>query len=384
MLTIKKIIKYNLWVSSTIAIVVALVIIPLGLLFVETPQIPKHNNDYYKSATVKVPAGVNIKNGDPVVYDFLEDVKKTDGIVVLGTSETSNFLNGKNYYSLLNKDKGFDRTVYYIAGAGRTANMYFPLILNNPKAFDGLEIIYYINPTYWRKDLCGFDDEYFERYVDFSIVQKTKHLAKKKGVYNDFLRLNPPHFMSALSNHVIGDFKELYSDNLNSLLGNGDVIEKDAIVEKVKSSSKNKIDINDYYTSEELEELKSKINLEYNVTEKFLSGDGDFPEINQKSTYQYDLLTAFIGLCKEYNIRCTFYLGPYNEVYCKKQNPEFMEAHQQAINNIRDLLILNDVNYIDGSSLSSVTGTFSDVQHISAYGAYFTALQIKEYYEKND
>jgi hypothetical protein len=39
---------------------------------------------------------------------------------------------------------------------------------------------------------------------------------------------------------------------------------------------------------------------------------------------------------------------------------------------------------IDGTWQGNVPGTFIDVQHISEYGAYLTAQQIKAYYEKVD
>jgi hypothetical protein len=385
MLTVKKIIKNKLWVSSTVAIVVALIIIPIGLLFVNTEDVQKFDNEYYKISRIKTPKGIYIKSADPVFYDFINDVKKTNGIILLGTSETSNWLAGKNYYTLLSKDKDFDKTVYPLAGAGRLANMYFPLILNNSEAFDGLEMIYYINPTYWRTDLCNFNDEYFERYVDFSIVQKIKHLEKEKGVYNDFLRLSLPNYISAFSNKLVEDYKGLFVNKLTRILGTNEIDDKEVIVvEKQKASSKDKIDIGNYYTPEELEAERNKINFEYNATDKYLTKNVKSPEIDNSSTYQYDLLKAFILLCKDYNINCTFYLGPYNEIYCMAKNPEFIDEHRQTIKNIRQLLIENEVDFIDGTSLSNVQGTFMDIQHISEYGAYLTALQIKEYYEKKD
>lgn len=42
------------------------------------------------------------------------------------------------------------------------------------------------------------------------------------------------------------------------------------------------------------------------------------------------------------------------------------------------------MNYIDGSEISTIPGTFLDVQHISTYGAYLTALQIKRHIIKHE
>ncbi|PLX06361.1 MAG: hypothetical protein C0596_17990 [Marinilabiliales bacterium] len=64
-------------------------------------------------------------------------------------------------------------------------------------------------------------------------------------------------------------------------------------------------------------------------------------------------------------------------------NPELIEDYWNTLEKIKQLLQESDVEFIDGTELSVKPGTFIDKQHISEYGAYFTALQIKEYYEKN-
>lgn len=382
MLTIKKIIKYKLWVSSTIALVVALIIIPIVLLIIDIPDPTRYKNEYYSTSRIKIPEGIYIKNADPVVYDFLDDVKRTNGVIVLGTSETGSWMSGKNYYTLLSYDKDLDRTFFALAGAGRLANVYFPLILNNPDAFDGLEVIYYINPTYWRTDICRFNAAYFDRYVDYTVVQNTKDIAKEKGIYKKFMKLTPSQVSSGFTNELISSYKDIFRVKLNLLLKKEDTVY--VKVEKQKCNSLVKCNIENHYTPAELEEERKKINLEYNVTDKYLTESTSFPEIDTTSNYQYDLLNAFILLCQDYNINCKFYIGPFNEVYCRKMNPELLEDYQNLIINIKQILISQDVDFIDGTSISNIPGTFSDIQHISEYGAYLTALKIKEYYEKND
>ncbi len=382
MLTIKKIIKYKLWVSSTIAIVVALIIIPIILFIVDIQDPNRYKNEYYRTSRIRIPEGMYIKNADPVFYDFLNDVKKTNGIIVLGTSETAAWMSGKNYHTLLSYDIDLDRTFFSLAGAGRLANVYFPLILNNPMAFNDLEVIYYINPTYWRTDLCKFNEIYFDRYVDYTVVQNTKEIANKKGLYKNFMKLTPSQISTGYTDALISSYKEMFSTKLNLLLKKEDTVYTK--VEKEKCTSLERIKIEDYYTPTELQEEKNKINLEYNATENYLSDKTPFPTIDTTSSYQYDLLNAFIILCKEYNINCKFYIGPFNEVYCRKMNPELLGDYQNVIKNIKQILISHNVEYIDGTFISNIPGTFSDIQHISEYGAYLTALKIKEYYEKND
>lgn len=385
MLTVKKIIKYKLWIASTTAILIALVVIPALLCFIDVPQASHLNHEYYKSDKITVPKGIDFKNADSVVYDFLMDVKRTDGIIILGTSETANWMSGKNYYSLLNQDSVLNRDFYAISGAGRCANMYIPLILKFPKAFEGLDMIFYINPTYWRKDLNKFDNEYFERYVDFNLVLEIKSEAKKRDIYDPFIKLSPIFYANAYSNKLVGDYRRLFQENLNHFLNPNQKPDKDLkIASKTRNNSSQKINIDNYYTPQELENERNKINLEYNVSDLYLADNDPFPRVDTRVTYQDDLLQAFISLCQEFKINCVFYLGPYNEIYCTKMNPEHIPDYRQTVQNIKSILEKNNAKYIDGTSISTITGTFSDKQHISEYGAYLTALQIKEYYEKNN
>jgi len=362
MLTVKKIIKNKILLPSVfLALILSLVIIPLFLVTLSP-------------LSLSIPKGVQIKSGSHLFYNFLENIKQANGILVLGTSETGNSLNGNNYYSLLNKDQNFNRSVYALGGAGRSANVYFPLILDNPKAFKDLNIIYYINPTYWRNGLNKFNETYANRYIESSLVNSTKKFAQKEGVFDDFMNLGENYNSNILFSfsRAIDRFKSLYYHDLNLVLWKKTVI-------PIK-----KINIKTTYDSIRLTGLKQQINLEFNVTDDFLRKNSDFPSINTKSTYQDDLLLAFIQLCEKYEINCTFYLGPYNEIYCQQKNPELINEHQIVIKKIKDRLINSQIDFIDGSNLSSVPGTFMDVQHISEYGAFLTAIQIKEHYEKTN
>ena len=360
MLTVKSIITKNLWVSAAITFI-AILIIPIGLSF-------------QGSSSITMPKGVYVKKGNRIFYNFLEQLKQEKGILVLGTSETGNQLDGNNYFSILNKDKEFNKPVYAFGGAGRAANVYFPLILDNPKAFENLELIYYINPTYWRNGLNKFSEDYFKRYVDDGLAFSVKNKAQRSAIYNKFIKdgAEIKSYFPFITERITDNFKSFYYHNLTNLIANKIPI---------KSS---KIDIKNFYNDQKLKGFKQKINLEYNVTDEFLKKNSPFPAIDTSSSYQYELLYNFIKLTKQYNINCTFYLGPYNEIYCNQQSPELKKEHQKVVRNIRQLLIKNDAVFIDGSAQSTIPGTFTDIQHISEYGAYLTAIQIKEYYEKNN
>tara|TARA_B110001452_G_scaffold33543_1_gene25990 strand:- start:1376 stop:2458 length:1083 start_codon:yes stop_codon:yes gene_type:complete len=360
MIIVKTIIKNKLWVSSVLAFI-AILIIPFVLSFVQ-------------SSSLSMPQGAYVKSGNRIFYNFLEKVKQNNGILVLGTSETGNSLNGNNYHSFLNKDKGFNRSLYSFGGAGRCSNVYFPLILDNPKAFSELEIIYYINPTYWRQGLSKFHSNYFNRYVDSTLVYAVKEKAQRLKVYDQFMKdgVTERNYLPFLITRIIDNFKSFYYHDLDKLF------KKNNVVYPVK------IDINNHYDKQQIERFKEDINLEYNAFQWFVNTNSAFPIIDTTTTYQYDMLRAFIQLVKEYNINCKFYLGPYNKIYCNKKSPTLKKEYQDVITNIKTILTINDVDFIDGSIFSNTPGTFIDIQHISEYGAYLTALQIKEFYEKNN
>jgi hypothetical protein len=359
MLTIKKILNNKIWISGILALLISIFIIPITI----TQIIPTQ---------FSIPTGSDIRSGNRIFYNFLKTIKQKDNILVLGTSETGNRLNGNNYYSILSRDKRFNKNVYAFGGAGRSANVYFPLILDKPEFFKDLNIIYYINPTYWRKGLNKFNSSYFNRYVDSSLVCHIKDRAKYEKLFENFMDtslLYKDNF-EYLSNRIIDNFKSIYYHDLDLFLA------------RKKTDSKIKRDILSTYDSNKISSLKKKINLEFNSTDDFLKKNSNFPAINSVSNYQYELLLAFIRICKKYEINCTFYLGPYNEIYCQKVNPDLMINHRLVLEKIKKILINNNVEFIDGTKISTIPGTFMDIQHISEYGAFLTALQIKEYYEK--
>ncbi len=359
MLTNKKIISKNIWLAAFLSLIVSLIIIPIIIILINPKQ-------------TSMPKGIDIKNGSRIFYKFLNNVKEENGILVLGTSETGNSLNGNNYYSILTKDEEFNRNVYALGGAGRSANVYFPLIMDNPKAFKNLNLIYYINPTYWRKGLNNFNEAYFNRYLDSNLVNQVKYFILNQGKYKEFL--NDKQIVKSNVNFLIDrkikDFKSLYSNDLSIFLNN------------TVNKNKLKINIQNLYNESKLKYFKEKINLKFNATEEFLKKNIEFPVVDKKSDFQLQMLNSFIDMCKDYEINCTYYLGPFNEIYCSQKNPDLVPDHKQVLKKIKDLLKNKNVGYIDGTDLSKISGTFSDVQHISEYGAYLTAIQIKKYYEK--
>jgi hypothetical protein len=100
--------------------------------------------------------GNHLKYDDKaIVSDFFNSIKSNDGYLFLGTSESTSIKFGGNYYNFLNDDPGLKVKFTILAGAGRTCGKYIPIFLNHKEDVKSLKIFYYINPVYWREDLCN-------------------------------------------------------------------------------------------------------------------------------------------------------------------------------------------------------------------------------------
>lgn len=359
MLTTKKVVSNSWWIATVISLVLVIVIIPLGIIgFVEVPQ-------------TTIPAGKHVKTGSRIFYNFLKQVNQSGDVIILGTSETGNSLHGNNYWALLDQDSTLSQRFYSLGGAGRCSYVYFPLILDKPEVFDGLNVILYINPTYWRVGLNKFRSDYYSRYVDSDMLSSVASKAKDIGVYSKFMKpANASYSVFPKGGRIVNDFRSLYYHDLNLAFN--------ATSSKKVNLRTRRIDSAGVLNFSHPENM----DLASNVTKDFLATHTSFPTIDT-SSFQSEMLRAFIGMVEQYNINCVFYLGPINDIYGEEKNLSLMPDHYQTIEEIKDILNSNNQVYIDGTYQGKIGGTFSDVQHISEYGAYLTALQIKEYYEKN-
>jgi hypothetical protein len=358
------ILRYRLWIPALCSMMVIL-LMPLCLSQITLPQ----------ALTIR---GTLVQEDSRAFHRFIESIKRENGVLIIGTSETDNKLSGSNYWNVLNNEKENKHGFSVIAGAGRDPSVYFPLILNHPELFKGLRILVYINPTYWRFGLNNFNNDYFIRYVSRDVAIRARSAAKQRGLYQDFMK--PALYDSiALDNleislrdkiqFMVREFRSYFFYDFKRLLDHSEDIEK-------------KKNISFPYSDAEIAQLKKGLNLDYNVQDGYLSTNNLFPSIDIDSQYRYKVLFEFINLCKENDILATFYLGPYNAIYCNKKNPELASAYEDVLKYIR--MIVSDSGYplIDGTDQSKIPGTFIDVQHFSKYGAYLSAKQIKEHYEK--
>lgn len=362
MLTTKKVISNSWWIGAAISLVLIVVVIPVVIVL--SPQ------DF----ELEIPPGKQVKTGSRIFYKFLEQVSVNNDVIVLGTSETGKRMGGNNYWCLLDQDSALTQRFHCFGGAGRCSYVFFPLVLDNPEVFKGLNVVIYINPTYWRRGLNLFRKDYYERYIDPMLINEVRSEAKEIDVYEKFMRPAAPLPFLISGDRLVNNFRSFYYHDLRRFLFDETAMkpfEKKGFVDSTGLKSLEK-------------SLGDKINLSLNVTHEFEKTNSDFPEIDTTSNFQNDMLKAFITMVDTYQINCLFYIGPINEMYGAVKNPELLKEHYDVIEGIKE--ILNDRNqpFLDGTAQGKIPGTFTDIQHISEYGAYLTAMQIKEYYEKEN
>lgn len=351
----------NVAISSVIAVFLIGVVIPITVLTIGNVSFP-------------APAGKHIKKGNRLFYNFLEEVKQNNDYLILGTSETGMSLNGNNYWALLNNDTTLAPNFYSLGGAGRCSYVYFPHILHKPEAFKDLNVILYLNPTYWRTGLNSFRTDYYSRYVSNQTVSRVKWTAKSTGLYKRFMEpAQDFSFLPTWGGLVIDNFRSVYYHDFNQMM-NGKLQAK-------QEFSGTEIGDKGLYITQK--KAYSEVDTLLNASPKYLAKNIPFPAIDTGSLFQTEMLKEFLNLVNTHQINCVVYLGPINEIYAQKKNPSLIPQYYETLNEIKQILGSSKVPYIDGTWQGTEPGTFIDVQHISEYGAYLTAMEIKEYYEKN-
>lgn len=310
-------------------------------------------------------SGTYIRDDSRTFNRFLESIKDNNGVLVIGTSETGNPLDGNNYWHFLNKDKRVKPFFSVLGGAGRCSYIWFPTFIANKDSFSGLTILYFLNPTYWRSDLNKFNEEYYHRYNSLTLVKKIYPRVRKSNI-NEFVEPYLQWSTSVGSDEkpknklslVFDEFRSFYSYDLKNIIGNNKLL--------VKSKSYND------YSKSEIELLLSGLNLDYNVSEEYFSDHENqgIPSVDKSSNFQYKALQSFVNLTKSIGIKLVVFVGPYNGILAQKNSPEVIPDYEELLAKIRLLLEKADVPYIDGSDLSFEPGIFIDSQHHSKYGGW--------------
>ncbi|MCD4725274.1 MAG: hypothetical protein K8R63_10585 [Bacteroidales bacterium] len=317
-------------------------------------------------------------NDNPQVSEFIGSVKRNNGYICLGTSETTTRKDG-NYYEFLDQDTSLKIRFSVLGGAGRSCGIHIPMLLNHKKEVDSLKIIYLINPVYWRSKLNGFDKGYWIRYNNYAVYRKLKLNNEE---YKDILGvvepygdvLNPGEKFLFTMEYWLRKIRKPFFQDLRYWLF------PDKYEEDLFYQAEEKTGFSSFANFGKID--TAYIDSSWNVSYEFLSRKWLNPISD--NDYRNRELTAFIELCNELDVEVTYVLGPVNTTYIKKYHPPYLDGYLNTVNHIRNILLENNTDFIDATDISDVPGAFVDNQHHSSYGAYLIYLKIKNHINAKD
>jgi hypothetical protein len=339
----------------------------LGVLFPEKDLAVAESQIYTVS-------GLSTKYDDEaVVSQFLTSVKNNNGYLVLGTSETTSLPNG-NYYDFLNSDKDLEETSFSVlAGAGRTCGNLIPILLEHREEARNLNLIYFINPVYWREDLCEVNLAYGQRYLNyFMTTQPDLSEDEEAKYYSPILEyhaeLNPLIKASESVEYLLRRLFRNYNFHLKYGLLNQDWSKSAVYVSDRPSFG---------FEKEDYENRMTSIDTVFNIEESFTHKNWYKP-IDLDVDYRTEELEAFISVCKDLGVNATFILGPTNERFIKSYEPSTLAGYKTISERVETLLIEENMAYIDARDINDELGAFADHQHHSSYGAFLIYQMIKK------
>lgn len=321
--------------------------------------------------------GFNLKYNDaPEVETFIRSIKENNGVLCLGTSE-STFLEGRNYYHYLNNDPSIKETRFSIlAGAGRTCGVYLPLLLANKDIVDSLKVIYMINPVYWRNDLSTVNKEYWYRYSsygmgqDVSLEDKNSLYFSPVEEYYDELNYFERGVMSV--EYFLREKRKAYFHDLHYAFAPETFNDQFGVMSELRGDLSN----DQNFLNPDFSDLDTN----WNVLKTFHNHQW-FDPINSSENYRFRELKSFISLCKELKIDVTYVVCPYNERFISNYSPESLGGYENVMKQIKQVLELENSSYVDASDISGLAGTFNDHQHYSSYGAFLIYQKLKKRYK---
>lgn len=313
----------------------------------------------------------DLRDDNPLYTNLLlNSIKANDGYLVLGTSESNPRTKG-NYYDFLNADTSLSCRFSVIAGAGRTACSYFPLIMGNDN-IKNVKVLYYINPSYWCGKLSTGNLDYFHRYVSYTAYRKANRTDNQDA----------DHILNTNLRHVM--WTERWNDRLEYGM--------DRIRRKFYQDLFFDLDSSRFYDGLVLMRPKeaclsaasvpkpdsSRYQYALNVAKSFDVHSYTLHP-HPEEEYRYDELRTMIRLCRARQVDVTFVVGPYNHIAFEQVHPDDLPKIRQITANILRLLDEENAPYIDCSDLSAEPGVFEDWQHHTTYGAVFIYQKIKDY-----
>ena len=318
----------------------------------------------------------HVKNDDAYFHEFMKRIKKNDDVLVLGTSE-SGYLDGYNYWELLNADSTLEEQFSVLYGAGRFCERYIPSMVNNPEIWKNQKLLVIINPVYWREGLSRFSLEYHERYMNEGEVRKARSKSDRKSDFDLLFGGSGVGFMkgqmNVANNWIDKNIHELYYGRLHQFFG----LEQESIVHFTQHYPRTGLQAR---TSPELlEEAKSEVLEDYNCTQEFINtGNYLMTELFLDSEYRNAALDYFLELCQELDVQPTFVIGPYNKILTEKNGQDAIaKQYAQLYKELQSKFDTAGFPYIDATEISDVPHSFIDKQHHSKYGGYLLYNIIK-------
>ena len=367
-----KILQYIYKTSTLASNGIFLLLLALILMLIGPFLIPVYKAQHFKQQIFTL-NGLAIKyDDDPAVSDFIYSIKVNHGYLCMGTSESSD-LSGGNYYNFLNVDSSLHSRFSILAGAGRTCGIYIPLLLNHREEVDSLQIIYLINPAYWRTDLCEVNMEYWNRYTSYGMINQLKLSNEDEQKYflpvNAYLdKLNRLQKISFTMEERLRTLRKYYFQDFKYLLNESEYQKNFTFIPVYKNATLS------YHKYGQVD--VEAIDTNWNLLKTFHNQTW-FKPIDKKSDYRYHELSSFIKLCHDLGIKATFVLGPYNGRFVSKYDTKSLAGYEETCKQIKKLLTDKKADYVDASDFSFTAGAFNDHQHHSSYGAFLIYQKIK-------
>ncbi len=318
-------------------------------------------------------------NDQPHVSEFLLSVKKNDGYICMGTSESTTQRDG-NYYNFLDQDTSYPNRFSILGGAGRTCGLHMAMLLNHREEVDSLRLIYFINPVYWRSELKGFRKSYWIRYLNYgsllNTLKNTTEYPKFEQVSAPYgQELNPAEKALFRLENWFRTIRKPYFRDLRYWIFPTDY-KKD-----LQNFAERKSGLDQFPFLGRID--TTYLDTSWNITHEFHGRTWLNPL--QEDEYRDNELRAFIHLCNELHVDVLFVLGPVNEIFVEKYQPSYLESYVQGVEHIRNILKEENADFVDAGELGKIPGTFIDNQHHSSYGAYMIYQMIKQHlHEKGD
>ena len=349
--------------------------------------------------------GNTLKNNPKLSARILSGIKKNNGVIVMGTSETEDPLDGQNFWGFLDKSPDFPHYTTVLAGAGRTFYMWIPFFVEYQKELQGTKIIYYINPVYWSKSKNRYNPEYFSRYNAPAVV--CSHRDELTG----FGQFNSDKFCR--TTNTIESYKKFFPYSEQS--GNTVAQKLYLLADETEMLLKSNFHYYQYHFHyafyqlsginypgfeekdrpllAEQNRIQEKYHQEWNVSTSyyttFTAPGKDNPDPYLANTAPDSFINIafenFLKVAKKSNADILFVIGPHNGIYFDKHGIYGANKNYElVIKRIREKLQSNKMRFIDTSGLSRIQGTFIDPQHHSKSASLEIARRIeKQYADKN-